>query len=92
MADAMPSHDVNTPYWPYSDVVNRRVKMGVVITDMPRCKNEQNRNHNDAFTGTGSERYLPLIFVSKLPAAFRHHVRFAWASQNVEGGERAHEQ
>lgn len=54
----IPSHELKTLYCPYSAVDNNLVKIGVVIVEMPLCRNAQIRNQKDALTWTGSDLYL----------------------------------
>lgn len=55
---AIPYQELKTLYLPYSPVVRSRVNIGVVIIDMPFCKNEHIKNQNEAFTGFGKDLYL----------------------------------
>ena len=62
------SHELNAPYCPYSDVDSRRVKIGVVIVDMPFCMKEQIKNQNDARTCTGNDRYFARSLCITIPS------------------------
>ena len=55
-------HELKTLNSPYSAVLNSLVKIGVVIIEMPFCRNEQIKNQNDAFTCTGNDLYFKIIF------------------------------
>ena len=59
----MPYHELKTPYWPNSLVDIMRVNMGVVIIDIPFCKNEHIKNHKEALTCIGNDLYFPNILL-----------------------------
>ena len=49
-----------------SYVDNILVKIGVVMTDTPCCKNEQTKNQNEALICTGNDLYLcSILFITK---------------------------
>ena len=65
--DMISSQELNTLYWPYSDVESSLVKIGVVNTVIPLCSTEQTKNQKEALTCTGIELYRDLIFLNTFP-------------------------
>lgn len=58
----MPIQEIKTLYLPYSAVVKRRVKIGVVIMVNARWKTVHSKNAKPARTWTGSELNLMITF------------------------------
>ena len=50
MTVKMPNHELKMLNWPYSVVLSRRVKIGVVMNDIPRCMKAQTKNQKEALT------------------------------------------
>lgn len=53
-------HELNTLYFPYSAVVNNRVKIGVDIIEIPFEKKPLIKNQNEALTCIGNDLYLSI--------------------------------
>ena len=58
----MPSHELKILNWPYSVVLSKRVKMGVVMNEIPRCMKAQIKNQKEALTCAGIVLYLFFTF------------------------------